>query len=182
MDNIMKNAQSDRTQKLEGGGVFPKIEVPKYGGGKINVGGAHDKWTLLIVYRGKHCGRCKNYLNAFEKTYSDWMDAGFDIAVISADPLEKLSDDVAEYGWTFNLGYDLQEPEMRAMGLYVSDPLSSGETDRRFAEPGVFCISPEGNAQIISISNGPAARPDLTELLDGMIFTIENDRPARGTV
>jgi len=28
----------------------------------------------------------------------------------------------------------------------------------------------------------PAARPDLAELLDGMIFTIDNDRPARGMV
>ncbi|MEO1364815.1 MAG: thioredoxin peroxidase, partial [Pseudomonadota bacterium] len=34
---------------------------------------------------------------------------------------------------------------------------------------------------LVDISNGPAARPDLAELLDGMTFNIENDRPVRGT-
>lgn len=168
--------------KLSGGAPFPAFSVPKLGGGTLEFGGAQDLWTLLIVYRGKHCGRCKKYLNAFEKTYAAWKEAGFSVACISADPLEKVADDVKAFGWTFDIGYDLQESEMRKMGVYISDPLTAQETDRRFAEPGVFCIRPDGTTQIIAISNGPAARPDLDELLDGMIFTIENDRPARGTV
>jgi len=170
------------TSKLLGGTEFPSFSVPKIGGGKVQLGGASDRWVLLIVYRGKHCGRCKNYLNKFEKTYADWQAAGFDVACISADPLEKVSDDIAEFGWSFDIGYDLQLAEMRQMGLYISDPLSGTETDRRFAEPAVFCIRPDGTVQIAALSNGPAARPDLDELLDGMIFTIKNDRPARGTV
>lgn len=168
--------------KLEAGAAFPSFQVPKIGGGSLQIGGAQDRWSLVIVYRGKHCGRCKNYLNKFEKSYADWQKAGFDAACISADPIEKVSDDIEKFGWTFDIGYDLQEAEMRAMGLYVSDPLSSQETDRRFAEPGIFCIRPDGTVQIIAISNGPAARPDLDELLDGMIFTIKNDRPVRGEV
>jgi peroxiredoxin len=167
--------------KLRGGAVFPAFDVPKVGGETLEFGGASGRWTLLIVYRGKHCGRCKNYLNAFEKTYADWQSAGFDVACISADPLEKVTEDIAKFGWTFDIGYDLQETDMRRLGLYVSDPLSPQETDRRFAEPAVFCIRPDGTMQIASISNGPAARPDLDELLDGMIFTIKNERPARGT-
>jgi len=168
--------------KLLGGSIFPSFDVPRFGGGRIRIGGKRKRWTLLIVYRGKHCGRCKTYLNKFETSYTDWERAGFDVACISADPLKKLTDDVENFGWTFDMGYGLQENDMRRMGLYVSDPLSSHETDQRFAEPGVFCIRPDGTAQIIAISNGPAARPDLDELLGGMIFTIENDRPARGTV
>jgi hypothetical protein len=34
---------------------------------------------------------------------------------------------------------------------------------------------------LVDISNGPAARPDLEELFDGMRFNIDNDRPERGT-
>ena len=60
--------------------------------------------------------------------------------------------------------------------------LTPDETDRRFAEPGVFCIRPDSTVQIAAISNGPSARPDLEELLDGMKFTIEHDKPARGMV
>lgn len=176
----MTQHTSSQGFKLRGGAKFPTFDVPKAGGGTLRIGGARERWTLLIVYRGKHCGRCKNYLNRFQASYKDWEKAGFDVACISADPLEKVTDDIARFGWTFDIGYDLQEGDMRKMGLYVSDPLSSQETDRRFAEPGVFCIRPDGTAQIIAISNGPAARPDLDELLDGMIFTIENDRPVRG--
>ena len=111
-----------------------------------------------------------------------WQDAGFDIAVVSADPEAKASADAAEFGWNFALGYDLSEAQMETLGLFVTEPLSPNETDRRFAEPGTFVIRPDGSLLLAAISNGPSARPELTELLDGMIFTKDNDRPPRGTV
>lgn len=125
--------------------------------------------------------RCKKYLATLEALKPDWEAAGFDVMVVSADPVEKAQADVEEFGWTFDLGHDLTEPQMRALGLYVSDPLSAQETDRRFAEPAVFCIRPDGIIQLVCLSNGPAARPDLGEMLDGMKFNIARDRPARGT-
>ena len=70
---------------------------------------------------------------------------------------------------------------MRSLGLYVSSPLSEAETTGLFAEPGVFGIRPNGTLMLVDISNGPAARPDLEELFDGMRFNIDNDRPERGT-
>lgn len=167
--------------KPAAGGSLPNMSFSKLGGGSMDVGGARDGWSLFIVYRGKHCGRCKKYLNGLEAMKSGWQDAGFEIAVVSADPEAKAAADQAEYGWSFDIGYDLSEAQMRELGLYVSDPLSPDETDRRFAEPGIFCVRPDGTIQIAAISNGPAARPDLAELLDGMIFTINNDKPARGT-
>jgi len=113
---------------------------------------------------------------------SRWNDAGFDVVAVSADTQEKANADVAEYGWSFPVGYGLAEATMHQLGLYVSDPLTPDETDRRFAEPAVFCLRPDATVQIAAISNGPSARPDLEALLDGMVFTIENDKPARGTV
>ena len=104
-----------------------------------------------------------------------------DIVVVSADSLEKAQLDKAEFGWNFNLCYGLTEAQMRSLGLYVSDPLSEAETTTRFAEPGTFAIRPDGTLMLVDISNGPASRPDLDELLDGMRFNIENDRPVRGT-
>jgi peroxiredoxin len=157
------------------------MAFPKLGGGEIRVGGDNANWTLLVVYRGKHCGRCKKYLAKLDAMQGAWKDAGFDIAVVSADPAEKAQADVDEFGWTFDLGHDLTQDQMTTLGVYVSDPLSTGETDRRFAEPGVFVIRPDGSLLLIALSNGPSARPDLEELLDGMIFTKANDRPPRGT-
>jgi peroxiredoxin len=158
------------------------MSFPKPGGGSIDIGGARDAWTLFVVYRGKHCPRCKAYLNTLEDMQSEWADAGFDIVVVSADTEEKAVADLAEFGWTFPLGYGLDEDQMSTLGLYVTEPLSDAETDRRFAEPGVFVLRPDGSLLLVAISNGPSARPDLAALLDGMIFTKENDRPPRGTV
>lgn len=158
----------------------PALDLPKIGGGSIKVGVPKDRWTMLFVYRGKHCPRCKRFLNKLDAALSEWT-AVMDVVVVSADTEEKAEADRAEFGWTFDLCYGLTENQMRALGLYVSDPLSEAETSSRFAEPGAFGIRPDGTLMLVEISNGPAARPDLEELLDGMIFNITNDRPTRGT-
>ncbi|WP_298256264.1 redoxin domain-containing protein [uncultured Litoreibacter sp.] len=170
------------TPKPEAGHILEPLTFPKLGGGDLTVGGPSERWTLLVVYRGKHCPKCKTYLNILEGMRDQWDDAGFEIAVVSADPLEKASADAAEFGWGFDLGYGLTEDQMASLGLYVSEPLSAAETYSRFAEPGTFVLRPDGSLLLVAISNGPAARPDLPVLLDGMIFTKENDRPPRGTV
>lgn len=150
------------------------------GGGTATVGQATDRWTMLFVYRGRHCPRCKRFLNKLNDALSAWTSV-MDVLVVSADTADKAQADKAEFGWTFDLGFGLSEDQMRALGLYVSDPLSEAETTQRFAEPGAFGIRPDGTLMLVDISNGPAARPDLAELLDGMTFNIENNRPVRGT-
>lgn len=170
------------TAKPVAGSILAPMSFPKLGGGELTVGGTRENWTLFIVYRGKHCGRCKKYLKILNDMRGEWADAGFDVAVVSADTEEKAKADQAEFGWGFDLGYGLTEDQMATLGVYVSSPLSPTETDRNFAEPGVFVVRPDGSILLISISNGPSARPELAELLDGMIFTIENERPPRGTV
>lgn len=164
------------------GQSLPTLTVNQPNGEKLELGAANGRWQLLVVYRGKHCGRCKPYLNQVEAMLSRWNSAGFDVMAVSADTAEKANADIAEFGWSFPVGCDLSESDMQALGLYVSDPLTPDETDRRFAEPAVFCLRPDGSVQIAAISNGPSARPDLEQLLDGMEFTIKNDKPPRGTV
>ena len=79
------------------------------------------------------------------------------------------------------IGYDLSVTQMRELGLFVSDPRSPLETDRPFAEPGLFVINAEGDIQIIDLSNAPFARPDLQSLLNGVKFIRDKDYPIRGT-
>lgn len=146
----------------------------------ITIGGEKDRWTMLVVYRGRHCPRCKRYLNKLNDMLRQWTDI-MDVVVISADSREKAVADREEFGWEFELGYGLTVDRMRTLGLYVSKPLSEAETTDLFAEPGTFAIRPDGSLMLVDISNGPAARPDLEELLDGMTFNINNDRPVRGT-
>ncbi len=43
--------------KFKAGDVFPKIALPRVGGGNVTLGksnNGHD-WQMVVVYRGKHC-------------------------------------------------------------------------------------------------------------------------------
>lgn len=163
------------------GEAIAPFDLPCVGSSETRtIGGPSERWTMLFVYRGRHCPRCKRFLNKLNAVLSDWT-AHMNVIVASADSAEKAAADQAEFGWTFDLCHDLSVPQMRALGLYVSSPLSEAETTAMFAEPGAFALRPDGTLMLVDISNGPAARPDLEELLDGMIFNITNDRPVRGT-
>lgn len=169
------------TSKPRVGESIEPLSFPAVGSGQpITVGGPRDRWTMLFVYRGRHCPRCKRYLNKLNDTLADWA-AAMDVVVVSADSYEKATADQKEFGWDFDLGYGLTVEQMRSLGLYVSEPLSDAETMHLFAEPGAFAVRPDGSLMLVDISNGPSARPDLEELLDGMKFNIDNNRPVRGT-
>ena len=96
--------------------------------------------------------------------------------------IEKAKADVEEQGWRFPVAYDLTIPQMRSLGLYVSEPRSAQETDRPFAEPGLFLINPEGKVQVLDISNAPFSRPDLAGILNGVKVIQERSYPIRGTM
>ena len=162
------------------GGPIGEMQFRDTNGATVMVGRPKDRWTMLFVYRGRHCPRCKRFLSKLNDALPAWT-AKMDVVVVSADTMEKARADKVEFGWDFDLCWGLSETQMRALGLYVSDPLSEAETDARFAEPGAFGITPEGILMLVDLSNGPAARPDLPELLDGMTFNIDNNRPVRGT-
>ncbi len=163
------------------GAVVAPFTLPHVGSDSpITIGGPRERWSVLFVYRGKHCPRCKRFLNKLNAVLPHWEEH-MDVVVASGDPLEKAQADMDEFGWDFDLYYDLTEAQMRTLGLHVTVPLSDAETDRNFAEPGTFAMRPDGTLMLVDISNGPAARPDLEEFLDGMIFNITNDRPVRGT-
>ena len=167
-------------QKPRAGEIIAPMALPLVGtNAEIVIGGKSDRWTILFVYRGRHCPRCKRFLNKLNAVLPKWAEH-MNVIVASADTAEKAEADKAEFGWDFDLCYGLQENQMRALGLYVSSPLSEAETTANFAEPGAFAMRPDGTLMLVDISNGPAARPDLEELLDGMIFNIKNDRPVRG--
>jgi len=136
----------------------------------------------VVVYRGRHCPLCKAYLETLDGLLDELAAAGVSTLAVSADPKEKAEADVAEHGWRFPVGYALGIDQMRALGLYISQPTSSRETDRPFAEPGLFAINPQGKVHIVDISNAPFARPNLAGILDGIKYVQKKSYPIRGTL
>lgn len=162
------------------GNPLPHLVVPMVGGGE-RVFGPGSTWQLLIVYRGKHCPRCKTYLNGLEALLPGFAKRGVTVTVTSADPADRAETDKDEFGWTFPLGHSLSLSDMDALGLYISDPRSPAETDRPFAEPGLFLTNEEGLVHVLSTSNAASCRPDLAVILDGVVGIQTNGLPVRGT-
>ena len=169
------------SNKPTAGGAFPSMVWPKVGGGEINIA-ALPGWRLLAVYRGKHCPLCKRYFKTLDTMLGEFEGAGIMVTAVSADPKEKAEADVMEHGWRFPVGYGMTPEQMRDLGLYISEPRSPQETDRPFAEPGLFVVNPQGKMQIVEISNAPFARPDLPGILNGVKIIIEKNYPIRGTM
>jgi len=167
--------------KLGAGAAFPDLVVPRLGGGSV-APAAMEGWRLLVVYRGRHCPLCKPYLGTLDKLIEEFAASGVAVVVASADPEEKAQADHAEFGWRFPIGYGLTVAQMQALGLYVSSPRSPQETDRPFAEPGLFLVNPDGQVQLIDISNAPFARPDLAGIARGAKRIQEMNYPIRGTL
>jgi peroxiredoxin len=169
------------TNKLAAGAKFPSVTLTKLDGGTVDPA-AMAGWRMLVVYRGKHCPLCKQYFKTLEGMLPEMSAAGVSVVAVSADTKEKAAADVASEGWTFPVAYGLTPDQMRALGLYISTPRSEQETDRPFAEPGLFVINADGNIQIIDISNAPFARPDLGMILRGISFGRDKGYPVRGTM
>jgi len=171
--------------KLTAGQAFPAITVQKLGGGEIDlsVPSAPYDWRLVIVYRGKWCPFCREYLLELKELRKEFNEAGVDVVAVSADTqdwAQTLADDVKP---NYDVGYGLSAEQMETLGLYISNPRSEAESDHPFAEPGMFIVNDQGQAQIIDISNVAFARPELKILLRGInyIRAPGKNYPVRGT-
>lgn len=151
------------------GTPMPEMTLPSVDGEDLQIGGK-GRWQVAVIYRGRHRPLCRKYLKTLDGLLEDFRDAGVEVIAISSDPCERAKGEAAEEGWRFPVACDLSQDQMRAVGLYISEPRSPQETDRPFAEPGLFVTNPGGILQIVDISNAPFARPDLEGVLNGLKF------------
>ena len=171
--------------KIQAGDDFPEITLPRVGGDEVTLGKPKNgnDWQMVVVYRGKHCPLCVQYLEHLESLKQRFFDIGIDLLVVSGDPQAKAEAQVAASNMTLPVGYDLSIENMRKLGLYISHPRSPRETDKPFPEPGIFVVNQDGKVQVTDISNAPFSRPDLDQLVGGLEFIRDpaNNYPIRGT-
>ena len=164
--------------KLMPGSALPSIELPLLTGGTYRVGQKKGAWELFLIYRGKHCPRCKTYLNKLQGLVAAFSELNVSVIVASADTLDKAQADLEEYQWSFPLAYQLTEANIKSLGLWASSH-SDGSV---YAEPGLFVINPEGEIQIIGLGNTASCRPDLEVLLDGIKGIQTRGLPIMGSI
>ena len=171
------------TTKLTSGSTLPPFELPLVGGGQATLGQPEKagNWHLVFVYRGLHCPVCQEYLKRLQSLKAKFLATDAEILAVSGDPEPKAASMVQAAGLDFPVAYGLSIEQMQELGLYISVPRSPEETDRPFAEPGLFAVNPDGKVQLIDISNTPFNRADLGELLETVEWIIETGYPVRGT-
>ena len=76
------------------------LSLTSIDGGRVTIGGVSERWVMLFVYRGRHCPRCKRYLNKLNEILDKWQ-ALLDVIVVSADSKEKAIADRDQFGWQF---------------------------------------------------------------------------------
>ena len=171
------------SSKLSSGAPFPTLEVSSLEGERVDISqpaGSAD-WQMIVVYRGAHCPICTKFLGRLAEYRQRLLDAGIDLAVVSADSANQLRGHLEDLDVNYPVYHGLTKAQMEQLGLYVSPPRSPEETDHDFPEPALFVINDEGRTQVVEMANNPFTRPDLDTLVGGLEFARENDYPIRGT-
>jgi len=145
---------------------LPEMTLPLVGGGdtQISAVGTPGNWKLVIIYRGAHCPICASYLKTLQSMLDDFADDGIEVLAISADQGPVATEFAEKHGLTLPIAYGLDLAQMRALGLFVSEPLGASTADLPFPEPGTFVLNAQGLVHIVAISNAPFVRPDLAGL------------------
>jgi peroxiredoxin len=168
------------SNKISAGSVMPSIEVPTIDNRSLNLNKKKSKWTLLVVYRGLHCPICKDYARKLEDKITQFEELETELIFISADTKERANDFAEELALKSTVAYSLSIPQMKQLGLYLSDPRPN-EIDYVFPEPGLFLINTNAEIHIVEISNAPFIRPDIDLIIRGINHIKTNKYPIRGT-
>ena len=78
---------------------------------------------MVVVYRGKHCPLCTKVSLLNLEMRADFLEAGVDIAVVSADTEEKQKVQTQEkLQLEFEVGYDMSIEQMNELGFISLTP------------------------------------------------------------
>ena len=159
---------------------FPPIDFKMMSGGTQRLSDNKGRWSVLIVYRGDHCPRCKTYVARLHELAAGYAEREVDLMLASMDPENIARRTMDENGWTLPVAHSLSVEECQQLAVYLTDHEDGSELSGPYAEPGLYLINPEGLTQVIATSNSPSVRPDLEVVLDGIIGTQDRNLPIRG--
>lgn len=138
---------------LSPGDRFPRLTVPKVGGGRITLpddlaGG----FGVVLFYRGSWCPYCNAQLRAFQRSLDSLGEVEAKVVALSVDDEATTAELVAKHGLTFPVGYNADAKAIsEATGAFV-DP------DRGFLQSTGFILDPTGNVVISVYSSGAIGR------------------------
>lgn len=162
---------------------FPELDLPLVTGGRFDLheSASPDKFTLLVVYRGLHCPKCKDQLQEIDPRVKALSSQGYNIVAASMDTKDRAKTTVIE--WDIKdlpVAHDMSLLTAKSLGLFISDGREGSKEPTIFSEPGLFVIKPDGSLYAQYLQNTPFGRPDFEDIIQGLEFVIANDYPVRG--
>lgn len=139
-----------------------------------------SRFTMVVFYRGVHCGFCRRYLQELENLVPSFAEIDVEAIAVSCDDRERA--EKAKRDWELNrfpIAYGLTLDQAMEWGLFISTGIKSDQPDY-FPEPGLFLIEPVGIVAAAYVQSWPFARPRLADIRDAIVFGGERNKPARG--
>lgn len=169
---------------VQPGAIVPSFDIPLTTGLTLSVPAdlSQDGLTLLVVYRGLHCGICKRYLSDIADQSERFAELNVTIVATSSDSKDKAQ--AARREWTDDrvlFGYGLSHADGKMLRLFLTARRKDGEPDR-FFEPGMYLLAPDGTVLFVSVQSMPFARPAVVEMIQRIGWMLDNEIPPRGTV
>lgn len=166
------------------GSETPPLMLDTTNGKAFDLSQSHGKnHTLIVFYRGLHCPKCKDNLQALNEKADDF--ARYDVKIIAASMDGRNRATQAKEDWKLDridLAFGLTEALAREWGLFLSDHLDNAPDEPRlFNEPAVFLVNPDLTLYAAWIQSLPFARPSYDEILEAVSAACEKKFPPRGT-
>ena len=135
-------------------------------------------FTLVLFYRGLHCGFCKTQLQTYEARYEEFRKLGVRVLAVSADDRERAERTVRDWHLDeLTVCWGLTVDQAHEWGLYLSEGRGKSydgiEGPDWFVEPGMFFIKPDGRLYAGFVQTVPVAQPRIDDVLAGIRFAIE---------
>ena len=167
--------------RLMPGKPVPDLSLPLVGGGTWTLSEqTPETFTVVEVYRGYHCPRCKSQLLDIDHKVARYAERGCGVIAISTDPQDRAEKTVAEWGvHQLPVAYGLSLDQARSWGLYISNAFQEKEP-RHFAEPGLFLIRPDMTLYSNVIHTTPFHRHHHADVLEAVDMIRARNYPPRG--
>lgn len=167
--------------RLPPGQTLPDFKVPLVAGGQWRLSQSEPgRFTLIDIYRGRHCPRCHLHLLSMRQVLPRLLDRGIEAIALSMDDLDAAGDSVSSWDLrNLNVGYGLEESVARSLGLFISERIGDHEP-RLFCEPALLLVRPDRTLYAAIYATMPFMRFHYADLLEGLDAVAARDYPPRG--
>ncbi len=154
------------SQRLQNGQLFPSLEIPAVGGGRLSLpDDLAGSYGVILIYRGHWCPFCNEQMAAFANASEALTQAGIKVVAFSVDDEAATREFIEKHHIAFKVGHSADAATVvNATGAYDAQFPTRG----RFLESTGFVLAPDGtilNAVYSSRAIGRLAPGDVTRLV-----------------